>query len=90
MTMDPQTASTTFVELFPYLASVTGGLLTIFVGLLLRNQSKTQDYQTEVQKTLTFQSQQLTKLTVLIENVITDKLPGLERRLDKLEDKFNG
>jgi hypothetical protein len=88
--MDALTASNTFVELFPYMASVTGGLLTIFVGLLLRNQSKTQDYQTEVQKTLTFQSQQLTKLTVLIENVITDKLPGIEKRLEKLEDKFNG
>jgi len=82
--------STTFVELFPYLASITGGLLTLFVGLLLKNQSKTQEYQSEVQKTLTYQSSQLTKVTILLQAVLTDKLPAIQRRLEKLEDKSHG
>lgn len=81
-------AGISFIEFFPYLASAFGGLLTLFIGMMIKGQTKTQNNQEELNNILTKQSTQLTKLTVLLENVIQDKIPSLERRLDKIEDKF--
>jgi ubiquinone biosynthesis protein UbiJ len=80
--------SLTFKDLFPYLSSLFGGLLTIFVGMVLKNQNKNYENQKEITEALTNQSVQLTRLTVLLENVIEDKIPALEKRLERLENKI--
>ena len=80
--------SPTFKDLFPYLSSLFGGLLTVFVGMVLKNQNKNYENQKEITEALTNQSVQLTRLTVLLENVIEDKIPALEKRLERLENKI--
>lgn len=82
------TVSTTFSDLFPYLISAVGGLTTILIGIVLKNQSANQRSQHKTTEAIVSQSQQLTRLTVLIEGVIEDKIPAIHRRLDRLEDKL--
>ena len=82
------TVSTTFSDLFPYLISAVGGLTTILIGLVLRNQTSNQQTQQKTTEAIVSQSQQLTRLTVLIEGVIEDKIPAIEKRIDRIEDKI--
>lgn len=82
------TVSTTFADLFPYLISAVGGLATVLIGLVLKNQGNTQASQQKTTDTLIEQSKQLTRLAVLLEGIIGDKIPFIERRIDRLEDKI--
>lgn len=82
------TISTTFSDLFPYVISSVGGLMTILIGLVLKNQSSNQETQNKTTEAIVSQSQQLTRLTVLIEGVIEDKIPSIEKRIDRIEDKI--
>ena len=82
------TISTTFSDLFPYVISSVGGLMTILIGLVLKNQSSNQETQSKTTEAIVSQSQQLTRLTVLIEGVIEDKIPSIEKRIERIEDKI--
>jgi peptidoglycan hydrolase CwlO-like protein len=79
MAMNPSVA----MDLFPYLMSALGGLITIFVGVLIHGQAKLQD-------TLSNQNEQLTRIAQTLETVIEDRLPKLDRKVDELDKQLDG